>query len=562
MFMRHFIPRLSALLLIAVSAFGADQTTGVKVQGGDITTTGTFTGAAQTVSLSLNGQSTAVVTVDGGSLTWVVDGCTATSCGNLPLYEPAQVTDSVSSVTGLGAKRVNAAGFASLRVRVTAYTSGTGNVTVRASTGIRPDFATAVTSAPSGTELGLITRNIPSGTQTVSGSVTISGSVNVKDGAGNSLVSSTTTPVGTEQALIVRNVPSGTQTVTCSSGCSSASDTTNTAAISSGGSGVAVSSLNGVGVVAVEIRGTYTGVSLTAAGQVAGLSSSSLDFYDSNGVSQGTTLSLGATHDVTYFMRASGFQIVSVTVSAIASGTVNLYLRASTAAGPIGKSTINGTVPVSIAATVNTNDVSSSATGSAVSASAIQIGGTDGTNLRGIKTDTNGYIQTARVDGSRTTYSAAAASFASASTATDICTITGSGTKTVRVTQAWLAGTQTTAGTIQVFLEKRSTADTSGTAVAATVVPLDSSNASGTATVNAYTGNPTTGSLVGHVRSNKLFIPAPATAAGEPIWLMDFGTRPSQAIVLRGTAQVLAFNLNSTTVSGSAMTCGFEWTEE
>jgi hypothetical protein len=31
---------------------------------------------------------------------------------------------------------------------------------------------------------------------------------------------------------------------------------------------------------------------------------------------------------------------------------------------------------------------------------------------------------------------------------------------------------------------------------------------------------------------------------------------------LRGTGQVLAFNLNSTTVSGSAMTCGFEWTEE
>ncbi len=46
-------------------------------------------------------------------------------------------------------------------------------------------------------------------------SVDSSGKVTTKinDGAGNSLASSTTAPVGTEQALITRNIPSGTQTI-------------------------------------------------------------------------------------------------------------------------------------------------------------------------------------------------------------------------------------------------------------------------------------------------------------------------------------------------------------
>ena len=114
----------------------------------------------------------------------------------------------------------------------------------------------ALTSAPTGTERGLVVRNIPSGTQTISGIVdavqsgawtvaatqsggwtvaatqsggwttaaTQSGgwsvgqtgtwSVRTQDNAGNGLESLATSPVGTERGLIVRNIPSGTQAVT------------------------------------------------------------------------------------------------------------------------------------------------------------------------------------------------------------------------------------------------------------------------------------------------------------------------------------------------------------
>lgn len=56
--------------------------------------------------------------------------------------------------------------------------------------------------APGSTEPGLVTRNIPSGTQTISGTV----SANCRDGAGNSLVSTTTAPDLTDRGLITKSV--------------------------------------------------------------------------------------------------------------------------------------------------------------------------------------------------------------------------------------------------------------------------------------------------------------------------------------------------------------------
>jgi hypothetical protein len=162
------------------------------------------------------------------------------------------------------------------------------------------------------------------------------------------------------------------------------------------------------------------------------------------------------------------------------------------------------------------------------------------------------------------TYSATIIGLASATSPTDIFTITGSSTKTIRVTRIELSATQTTVGYVNVVLLKRSGADTGGASTQPTIVPHDSNNTGATAIINAWTSNPTTGALVGNIRSSRIFV---STATGGPtatenslIW--DFGTRPGQAIVLRGTAQVLAVNLNGTTVSGGAFNISMEWTEE
>lgn len=68
----------------------------------------------------------------------------------------------------------------------------------------------SATTTPAGTERGLITRNIPSGTQAVSGTVaaTQSGtwSVRLQDGSGNGTVSAIVNPTESQRGLIVRNL--------------------------------------------------------------------------------------------------------------------------------------------------------------------------------------------------------------------------------------------------------------------------------------------------------------------------------------------------------------------
>lgn len=166
------------------------------------------------------------------------------------------------------------------------------------------------------------------------------------------------------------------------------------------------------------------------------------------------------------------------------------------------------------------------------------------------------------IDGYKTTYSAATSNISSAPLATDIFTITGSATKTIRITRIVIVGSQTTTSTITILLIKRSTANTLGTSAAVTAVPNDSNSAAATATILSYIANPTLGTLVGNMRSRKVFVATGASNANSDEFVSEFGTRNSQAIVLRGTNQVLAINLNGVTVSGGNFNMSVEWTEE
>lgn len=176
----------------------------------------------------------------------------------------------------------------------------------------------------------------------------------------------------------------------------------------------------------------------------------------------------------------------------------------------------------------------------------------------------------APIDGQKASYSAAKLGLVPASSATDIFTITGSSSKTVRITRIEIGGTTTSAtpAALDIVLLKRSTANTSGTSTAPTIVPHDINDAAATATVLAYTANPTTGTLVGNLRNQKLMLMlATYTATDFPmndklIW--DFGNRAGErAIVLRGTGDVLAINLNAVTATATAsLDIAIEFTEE
>src|SRR6266853_6038623 len=63
------------------------------------------------------------------------------------------------------------------------------------------------------------------------------------------------------------------------------------------------------------------------------------------------------------------------------------------------------------------------------------------------------------LDGTRATYSSAIVGLLSGALATDILTITGSATKTIKITKIGVSGTQTTLGDVNLLFIKRSTAN-------------------------------------------------------------------------------------------------------
>lgn len=153
------------------------------------------------------------------------------------------------------------------------------------------------------------------------------------------------------------------------------------------------------------------------------------------------------------------------------------------------------------------------------------------------------------------TFAAATALFTPAASSTDIFVIGGSATKTIRLLRLLLSGTQTTAGNIgQVAVVKRSTANTGGTAVAATAVALDSDPVKpASALVQHYTANPTTGTLVGAIWQKRCLLPAPASVADGVLFDLDFTQLLNGKLpVLRGLAEQFAINLGGGTLPTGA----------
>lgn len=185
-----------------------------------------------------------------------------------------------------------------------------------------------------------------------------------------------------------------------------------------------------------------------------------------------------------------------------------------------------------------------------------------------LQTDVNGrlIVESNPVTGFKATYSASITNLASAASATDILTITGSATKTIKVMRITISGTTTTQGWQDILLIKRSAANTAGTSTAPTIVSRDSTNAAATATVLAYTANPTLGAAIGTMNVQKYYMPI-AASGGNQVGANDFlrfdlADGPVQAVTLRGTTQVLAVNLNGVTIAGPAFDIDIIWTEE
>jgi hypothetical protein len=155
----------------------------------------------------------------------------------------------------------------------------------------------------------------------------------------------------------------------------------------------------------------------------------------------------------------------------------------------------------------------------------------------------------------------AAFNVVTAASATDVAVISGNATTTCYVTKITISGIQTTAGLVDTLLIKRSTADTGGTSTGQTAVSHDSTDAAASSAVLAYTANPgALGTAVGTVRRAYVPVDAALSVVGNPQVVFDFGDKGKE-IILRGTAQQLAINLNAVTVTGGALDIVIEWFE-
>lgn len=150
--------------------------------------------------------------------------------------------------------------------------------------------------------------------------------------------------------------------------------------------------------------------------------------------------------------------------------------------------------------------------------------------------------------------------------ATDFFCIAGSATRVVRIQRIRISGTATTIVTVPVLIMKHASLDTGAASATGTQIPIpyahDSNNAAATATTRAWiTANPTiTDAAPGIIGSSNLQLNLPA-AVGTSV-LFDFESRNfMQAPILRGTAQEICLNLNTTAVVAGLLYITVYWTE-
>ncbi len=157
------------------------------------------------------------------------------------------------------------------------------------------------------------------------------------------------------------------------------------------------------------------------------------------------------------------------------------------------------------------------------------------------------------------TYSASQVGITAVSSQTDMCSMSGSATKTVRVRKAIFSNLPTAAVVEPIAIVKRSTLSTgAGTAIAA--VPYDSQSAAATATlIEVWTAAPTLGTLVGVIAD--IAFPFQLTTGATSAAVFEFGRGGDSAVVLRGILESLAINLSAVTATGT-VGCTFVWTEE
>ncbi len=175
------------------------------------------------------------------------------------------------------------------------------------------------------------------------------------------------------------------------------------------------------------------------------------------------------------------------------------------------------------------------------------------------------------LDSSSQTYRASANFTPQATAAITLVSITGSATKTVRIKRITMGGVSTALSSSVFQLLRTSVLGAGGTTVSPTIGKDDSASATATALVSHYTATlKATGTAVGGPLATQLIFTGTVTTptvgnfGGPQVIFPEGGTPAGQAIVLRGTSDILEIqNVTPTNLgAGTVLNYTIEWVED
>lgn len=197
------------------------------------------------------------------------------------------------------------------------------------------------------------------------------------------------------------------------------------------------------------------------------------------------------------------------------------------------------------------------ASGSPLTGDPIPIAGIAGSNVQQIGANVAKQLFVS-TEGQKKTYSYGA-KVTPDTAATDIATLLWQ-SGVVRLLKVGVSLNATAAGVKNVYLLKRSTANSGGSSTTPTPVPHDSADGAAASIVTVYTANPTLGTSLGALRAAKIGITA-ADGANYIEW--DFTKNNDKAPVLRSANQAFAINFGGDALLTSELDAFyFEWSEE
>lgn len=168
------------------------------------------------------------------------------------------------------------------------------------------------------------------------------------------------------------------------------------------------------------------------------------------------------------------------------------------------------------------------------------------------------------------TYSAASVGLVPASAATDIFCINGSTTAAVSVKEIIISGTAGTAITTPVLLNRHASLNTLGTAASGLALPVGvpniSTDSAATATLTAYTANPTINDAAPSLLAAPAVSFSQTTGTNSPFilnggTLVDFFTKGYDIPKANPVVQQLCLNLNAVSISSGVLAISIQWTE-